>query len=444
MDKKPNLSNLEKIEVLTDAVQNFTDIVSKFQNTFQELQDKINFLSTQLEKKNEELKQQISKRENTKNFLNSILENIYTGVIVIDNSAQIIIFNKAAENITGYYKNDVVGLNYREFLKKNHLDIAKSALQTLSTGKETHHRQKVFISSDDEVKEVEYSTSIISGSNNEFLGVAEIFNDVSELNKLQKRMTHMETLAALGEMAASVAHEIRNPLSGIGGFAGLLQRQLDDDDSRKKLVSPIIDGVNRLNSIVTNLLTYTRPQKLKPTKRNIHKLLDEVIDFFKMSVSINSDEFEIITNYCENEIVIYIDSQLFQQILLNMLKNAFDARDTSKEKSFIEIRTNIIMPENMSDVLEPEEIEELKQLFSFIQIDIIDNGKGITQENIQKLFNPFFTTKETGNGLGLAICKKIINLHQGDIHVTSEINKGTTFSITLPLFEKYEKKDTYS
>ena len=99
MDKKPNLSNLEKIEVLTDAVQNFTDIVSKFQNTFQELQDKINFLSTQLEKKNEELKQQISKIENTKNFLNSILENIYTGVIVIDNSAQIIIFNKKKVNI---------------------------------------------------------------------------------------------------------------------------------------------------------------------------------------------------------------------------------------------------------------------------------------------------------------------------------------------------------
>lgn len=444
MRDKSNLDNLEKIEVLTDAVRNFTEIVSKFQNTFQELQDKINFLSTQLEKKNIELEKQITKRENTKNFLNSILENIYTGVIVIDNSAEIIIFNKAAENITGYYKNDVVGLNYREFLQKNHLDINKSALQTLSTGKETHHRQKVVISADEEIREVEYSTSIITDSNNEFLGVAEIFNDVSELNKLQKRMSHMETLAALGEMAASVAHEIRNPLSGIGGFAGLLDRQLPAEDSRKKLVTPIISGVNRLNSIVTNLLTYTRPQKLNPTKKNIHKLLDEVIDFFKMSISINSEEFEIIKNYCEDEVNIYIDTQLFQQILLNMLKNAFDARDTSKEKSFIEIKTKTIMPENMSDVLDPEEIEELRQLFSFVQIDIIDNGKGITPENMQKLFNPFFTTKETGNGLGLAICKKIINLHQGDIHVTSEINKGTTFSITLPLFEKYEKKNTYS
>jgi len=444
MIDKNNLNNLEKIEVLTDAVQNFTDIVSKFQNTFQELQDKINFLSTQLEKKNEELEKQIAKRENTKNFLNSILENIYTGVIVIDDSAQIIIFNKAAENITGYYKNDVVGLNYREFLQNNHLDINKSALQTLSTGKETHHRQKVFISADEEVKEVEYSTSIITGNHHEFLGVAEIFNDVSELNKLQKRMTHMETLAALGEMAASVAHEIRNPLSGIGGFAGLLDRQIPEEDARKKLVSPIITGVNRLNSIVTNLLTYTRPQKLKPTKRNIHKLLDEVIDFFRMSVSINSDEFEIIKSYYNEDVNIYIDTQLFQQILLNMLKNAFDARDTSKEKSFIEIKTKTIMPENMSDVLEPEEIEELRQLFSFVQIDIIDNGKGITPENIQKLFNPFFTTKETGNGLGLAICKKIINLHQGDIHVDSVVNEGTTFSITLPLFEKYEKKNTYT
>ena len=444
MIDKQEFNNVEKIEVLTDAVQNFTEIVSKFQNTFQELQTKINFLSTQLEKKNEELEKQITKRENTKNFLNSILENIYTGVIVIDNSAQIIIFNKAAENITGYYKNDIVGLNYREFLQNNHLDINKSALQTLSTGKETHHRQKVFISADEEVKEVEYSTSIITGNNSEFLGVAEIFNDVSELNKLQKRMTHMETLAALGEMAASVAHEIRNPLSGIGGFAGLLERQLPEGDSRKKLVSPIIDGVNRLNSIVTNLLTYTRPQKLNPTKRNIHKLLDQVIDFFKMSVSIDAANFEIVKNYCESEVDIYIDSQLFQQILLNMLKNAFDARDVTKEKSYIEIKTKTIMPENMSDVLEPEEIEELRQLFSFIQIDIIDNGKGISPENMQKLFNPFFTTKETGNGLGLAICKKIINLHQGDIHVTSEINTGTTFSITLPLFEKYEKKDINS
>ena len=425
----------QDINALTTAFSDLTSIIAKFEDTYKVLQGKVDQLTQQLEHKNTELEKRIIQDENNRNFLNSILENIYTGVLVIDNVGTIIIFNKAAENITGFEKEIIIGNSYlKVFADQKNLD-SKSAIYTLTTQKESYHRNREIIASDGTIKNVEYSTSLIYDQKSQVLGVVEIFNDISEIKKLQERILHIETLAALGEMSASVAHEIRNPLGGIGGFAGLLDRQLSTDDPRKKLVKPIIEGVHKLNNIVSNLLTLTRPQKIHPSQVVVSEILNEIIEFFRIGIMETAKKVELTTEFADQRTIVLIDIQLFHQVIINILKNAFDAIE---ETGSIHIQTRLNIPEPNNDFLEEEEINELIRLFSYIEIIITDTGKGMSEEQMLKIFNPFFTTKDEGNGLGLAICKKIIQLHRGDIHFHSQLGVGTSFIITLPLYESYE------
>ncbi|MCD4651751.1 MAG: PAS domain S-box protein [Candidatus Cloacimonetes bacterium] len=421
-----------------DLRQKILELLPEFKENLNELKEKHRTLTTRLDnytKEQTSLEKRVIEGENIKTFLHSILENIYTGVLAVDKSGVITVFNKAAEEITGYRKVEILGRSYQKVFTGQ--TPKQSAMYALTTGKESFHRRKV-LKIGDRAIEIEYSITIVYSVDNEVAGVVEAFNDISEIKKLQERIRHIETLAALGEMAASVAHEIRNPLGGIGGFAGLLNRQMEQDDPRRKLLKPIIEGVSRLNSIVSNLLTYTRPRQLKPAKVVLQDVLRDVFELFCMSVSGSDKKVDLRSCFSETDYHVNLDTQLFQQIMMNLLKNSWEAIE---ESGVISISTKASIPLHMSDILEEEEKEELLRLFSMIDIEITDTGSGIPEENLEKLFNPFFTTKETGNGLGLAICKKIIQLHRGDISVKSELGKGTTFTITLPLYETYEKED---
>lgn len=425
----------QDIQSLTSAFQDFNLIVDKFQKTYETLQDKIDLLTKQLDYKNKELEFKIQESENIKNFLDNILNNINSAVVVIDLQGIITHFNRAAEFLSGFEKEEILGKPYKQFFHKNSLNDSKSALYTLSTGKESYKRHKTISTKDCREIEIEFSTSVLKDINFKNQGVVETFTDVSEIKKLQERIVHVETLAALGEMSASVAHEIRNPLAGINGFAGLLDRQIDENDPRKKMVKPIIEGVGRLNNIVSNLLTLTRPQNLNLQPYHLNGLISDITDFFKMSVQNIPKQIDISINNHQDDPVVRIDMQLFQQVIVNLLKNAWDAIEGSGTIT-IDIKMNLLEP--LSDILDEDEKKELIRLFSNVEILISDTGKGITDDNLAKIFNPFFTTKQEGNGLGLAICKKIIQLHKGDILVSSELNKGTQFNITIPLFEIYD------
>jgi len=422
----------QNIETLTNAFNDFNTIVSKFQDTFTTLQNKIEALNTQIEVKNLELEKKYAETENIKNFLNNILEDEYNGVIVIDNHGIITNFNRAAEMITGYNKDEMIGQSYLKYDQEAKND-SRSALYTLNTRKESYHRQKNIRTAENTEKIVEFSATLLKDRDQNILGVVETFNDISELNILRDRVKHIETLAALGEMSASVAHEIRNPLAGITGFAGLLDRQIPDDDPKKSLVQSIIVGTTKLNDIITNLLTLTRPQKLNLTPVNLSSFLDSVVEYFKDAIPTGEKEIKIDLDVDNHDITISIDVQLFQQIIINLLKNACDAIAT-KGKITIKTKSNIFEP--ISNILEADEKSEMIRLFSDVEITIADNGCGIPAELLQKVFNPFFTTKDEGNGLGLAIVKKIIQLHKGDISIKSTAGKGTTFYINLPLYEQ--------
>ncbi len=422
------------VQKLTSAFEDFTQVIAKFEKTYETLQQKIDHLNHQLDIKNNELQKKVEESDNIKNFLNNILDTVNTGVLVIDLQGNITLFNKAAEMITGYDKDKIINQAYKTVFYEKTTQDSKSALYTLSTGKESYKRQKQLQCKNKSIN-IEFSTTLIKNTNEEINGVVETFTDISEIKKLQDRILHIETLAALGEMSANVAHEIRNPLAAISGFTGLLDRQIPADDAKKKLVKPIIEGVTRLNNIVSNLLTLTRPQKLTFNDCDIHYLIKETTDFFMMGIKDNQKNIKFKFNFDQQDTIIKCDIQLIQQILLNLIKNAWEAIEN---KGTVSISTRVNILEPISDILDENEKKELIRLFSDIEIYIEDNGSGIDEENINKIFNPFFSTKNEGNGLGLAICKKLIQLHKGDITVNSKKNKGTKFIINLPLFENFE------
>jgi signal transduction histidine kinase len=254
------------------------------------------------------------------------------------------------------------------------------------------------------------------------LGAVEVFFDLSNIKKLEEEIARVRTLAALGEMAATVAHEVKNPLGGISGFADLLHRDIEDTDPRKNYVNKIIEGVEILNRIVMNLLDYTRSLKLNLRTTDFFKFLDEVLGLFEMDLSRGDKNIKIERLYGKEEFGCTLDSEKFKQVVLNLLHNASQAMP---EGGSIQIFAGLGTEDEDAGVTIPTAGKK-------VRLKIKDNGMGMSEEVKRKLFTPFFTTKEKGTGLGLSTVKKIVQAHKGEITIDSETGKGTTVTILLP------------
>jgi signal transduction histidine kinase len=241
-----------------------------------------------------------------------------------------------------------------------------------------------------------------------------------KLKHMEREMVRVKTLTALGEMAAVVAHEVKNPLGGIRGFAELLDRDLTPDDPRKRLVRKILEGVETLDRIVLSLLDYTKPIKLNPQKVEMVRFMDEVINFFEMDSSRKRSDIRIRKKYPPEDLGFHLDPEQFRQVMLNLLRNAEQAMPQGGE---------ITVALNRED----ESSDHHPTGKNMLILDVSDTGTGMSKTTREKLFTPFFTTKEQGTGLGLSTVRKIVEAHRGDIQVKSEPGKGTSVRIKLPL-----------
>jgi signal transduction histidine kinase len=231
-----------------------------------------------------------------------------------------------------------------------------------------------------------------------------------QLKKMQEEINQSRVLSALGEMAATVAHEIRNPLGGIGGYASLLARSIPPEDPKRKYVDKIIGGISSLNKIVGNLLAYTRKTNLQKQNTDLVAWAEAILAYTEIEIEKEKKQLFIERDFPTEPLNAEIDSERLQQVMLNLLMNAIQAIETEGK-----ISVGISSSEK------------------FAEITIADTGNGIEPEHLKNIFTPFFTTKEQGTGLGLAIVKKIIDLHEGEITVESTIGKGTLFCIKIPL-----------
>jgi two-component system sensor histidine kinase HydH len=268
--------------------------------------------------------------------------------------------------------------------------------------KEINHRKK-----SGEIVPLALSITPIIGEDSTCQGAVIVMRDLSEIKQLEEKVRRSEKLAAIGKLAAGVAHEIRNPLSSIRGFAQYLRNAFKDKPREKEYTETIVLEVDRINSVVTDLLTFARPMEaeLIPTDLTDVRLVEE--DALSLNVDIQLDIQDLTK--------IPLDANQMTQAVLNLLLNALQA---VKNGGRIEVGAEL----NPSD--------------SLLKIWVEDDGSGITADQKEKVFDPFFTTREKGTGLGLAIVHKIVENHSGEINLQSPLagkTRGCRFTITIPI-----------
>jgi signal transduction histidine kinase len=229
-----------------------------------------------------------------------------------------------------------------------------------------------------------------------------------QIQKMQEEIHQSRVLSALGEMAATVAHEIRNPLGGIAGYASLLARSIPPEDPKRKYVDKIIGGISSLNKIVSNLLVYTRKTNLQKQSTDLVAWAEAILSHIEVEIIKQKKKVSIERDFPAEPLNAEIDGEKLQQVMLNLLINGIQAIE-SEGKIFVSIKSN----------------------GNVAEITVADTGMGIEPEHLKNIFTPFFTTKEQGTGLGLAIVKKIVDLHEGQISVESQAGKGTQFCIKI-------------
>jgi len=404
-----------------EMIESFQKMFTEFQNraeilgnAYASMQEEFRKVNIELDSKNAALEESLARQGEMQTYLDSILQSMDNGVIGIDSCGNITHFNRRAAEITGYTAKEVLGKPYST-LFQNSRDTEAGLLRVLHGAVPASVMdEKVLWHCDGHPVPVSYRHSLLKDAIGSRIGAVEIFTDVSRIKALEEEMQQTRTMAALGEMSATVAHEIRNPLGAMGMWAALLERDLGDNDPRRTTLGKITEGLSKLNKIVSNLLVFTRPVKAEFRKVDIGETVEEIIDFVKIEIERIQQEIKVEVHRAATPLMALADPEKMGQVLLNLCLNAIQA-----------------MPQGGTLL-----VEVVPAPGDYIMIVIKDSGIGIGTEELEKIFDPFYTTKENGTGLGLAIVKKYVEFHAGYIDVSSVVGTGTAVKVFVPLLKE--------
>jgi len=372
------------LKALTEAFETFTRTTASMEESYRRLEERIQSLDRELQEKNVQLSL-------TTEYLNAILDSMTDGVVAVDPKGFVTTANPAAAEILGREGEALIGKPYADIFGRPCPVSRANEFREIETG--SHGTIPV-----------SERSAPIAGRGGEHLGTVQVFQDLSEIEALRAEVRRKERLATLGEMAATVAHEIRNPLGGIRGFAALLEQDIDESDPRRRLVGKILAGTRSLDRVVNELLEYTRPVELRLERFDCRDLVESALAFLD-----RIPEGIAVANDVPAGIALYVDEQKLRQTLLNILLNAIQS---------IEGAGRILI--------------RAVEFDRHVEIAVSDTGCGIAPEHLDKLFMPFFTTREKGTGLGLAAAAKTVESHGGGIAVESAPGEGAVFRIRLP------------
>jgi len=353
-------------------------------------------------------------------FLMNLIESSVDGIIVTDMKGNILIFNKGAENILGYKAEEVVGkMNIRNVYEAG---VAKGVMEKLRSpdyggvGKLTSipifHRRK-----DGELIEGDLSASIIYDEEGKEIASIGIFKDLRERLKIERELREMqqallqsEKLAAMGRLTSQIAHELNNPIYGIMNTLELLKTEIPPESKRRRILELSLSETQRLAEMLRNMLSFSKPEEEKRRPVKINELVEGIL--LVMEKQMRESNIKVETYFDEALPEVMASTNQMRQVMLNLLKNA---KEAMPKGGSLTVRTS----------------REDRKVMVVIQ----DTGVGIPEEIRDKIFDAFFTTKQKvkGVGLGLSVCYGIIKDHGGEIRVESEVDKGTAFTILLPI-----------
>src|SRR5947207_1437718 len=351
----------------------------------------------------------------------TLLENLTSGVIAVGTDERITVFNNEAGQITNLNSQEVLDRSLDELP-----DALREQLRTTLTTGESQENHELILRSGNEAVIIRASTSIFHGQDRQVLGALMVLTDITAIKRLELQIRRSDRLASLGTLSAGMAHEIKNPLVSIKTFAQLLPERYQDSDFRETFSNLIGHEIDRIDSLVNQLLRFARPTKPHLKPMHVHEVLEKSL--LLIGHRLFQKDIKLTRSWEANVDTIRADADQLEQVFLNFFLNAMDAMKRGGELSVsTQIRTGEEWVGAMAQANgngEPQEV---------LRITIRDNGEGIRSEDVPHVFDPFFSTKDYGTGLGLSVVHGIIQEHGGQIEVESELQKGTAFHILLPL-----------
>ncbi|MCF6246195.1 MAG: ATP-binding protein [Desulfobacula sp.] len=349
--------------------------------------------------------------QDTSAIADQIVTSLPIGLIATDKEGKIAFYNSTFENITGLDLSGTQGENPENILP----GLFHKLKESLDRGEFIYEKEMECEFALDHVVPISMSASKIINEQGQFVGQVLIIRDLGEVRYLQDEIRSKEKLAAVGELAAGVAHEIRNPLSSIRGIASYFKNKFNTDKTDIEMADVMILEVDRLNRVITELLEFSRPTDLKLNTADVNSLIEHSILLIEKEAE--SKHIAIKADLSRDRLLAKIDSDRFTQCLLNLYLNALQAMKKGGRLS----------------------IKNFSGKDDLISIEIKDSGSGITDKDLGKIFDPYYTTKAKGTGLGLAIVNKIIQAHGGTIKVRSIPGKGTSFFINISGEKNHER-----
>jgi signal transduction histidine kinase len=352
-------------------------------------------------------------------FYRHLVANMRNGVLAIERSGALVLLNAEARRIFRLPDGDLQGRRFDEVLR-DHPDIVR-VLSGVFDRPTLPNRAELRVKSTDTV--IGYTLSLVRSDEGEAIGAAMFFKDLTYVEQMVERERLRDRLAAVGEMAAVMAHEIKNPLGGIEVLAGLLRRKMPDNPEAQALVGDIINEAKMANAIVQEVLDFVRPVRLQVERTSVSEAVASAIALTDGHARRGD---VLVVSAVPNDLPpIRADRHQLTQVFANLLINAYEALDG---------RGHVRFEARAADTADAGAlVPDAQQSAPSVIVEVADDGPGIPAERAEKIFEPFFTTKPKGSGLGLAIVRKIVDAHEGRIDLAATDGRGTRFRVTLPV-----------
>lgn len=368
------------------------------------------YLSERARQKGRQLENVKSKLRQLRVDTDQILEHMSSGILVADSEGRILTANPTAEQILGVDRDDVVGLSVEAAFDPLMPEFAREVLAALQNGQGKLRHEIAIKRHNGSLLPLGLSTSILKDALGSTSGVIAVFQDLTEVHEMEERMRRADRLAAIGELSAGIAHEIRNPLASISGSIEMLSNELELTGDDKRLMELVMKESDRLNKIINDFLEFARLKPPRPKELRLEKCLEEVRMLLANSPSVKPG-IEIVSRRVDGDMAVQFDEEQLKQVMFNLAINACEAMRGSGRLLIETSRTSA----------------------GEARIAFADEGPGICEEARVRMFEPFFTTKEGGTGLGLAIANRIVEAHGGRIEAGNRTEGGAEFAVVIPV-----------
>lgn len=375
-------------------------------------------LAEQLRQTGESLQEKAKGLTRLQAFHENVVQSMSGGLFTTDLEGRITSFNRAGEEITGFTKEETLGKSWWELFSQQDPKVFGYRLETADSpfrfDTETQRKEGARLL-------LGVTLTSLLDDRGQKTGLVGMFQDLTRIRAIEEEMKKRERLASIGEMAAGMAHEIRNPLAALSGSMQVLNRELKLEDENRRLMEIALKETERLNMIITTFLRYARPMPLNKKRCSLHDLLQDTISLLRNSPDYR-DPITLVTKFTKGKIWMTMDPDQMKQVFWNLVLNAIEAMPQGGQLA-IETRRPKTAPHPADHQPVP----------SMVEVRFVDTGVGIEPTDLERIFYPFYTTKQKGSGLGLSIVHRIVEEHRGQILVESKPGHGTTMTLRLPV-----------